>query len=57
MVLVTDAIGSRNSEHKSIAIEQLKRGGAVILCAEIIIFQWTKAAATPTFKKILPIIK
>ncbi|MBW4965864.1 isochorismatase family protein [Pseudoalteromonas sp. CR1] len=57
VVLVTDAIGSRNSEHKSIAIEQLKHGGAVISCAEIVIFQWTKAAATPTFKKILPIIK
>ncbi|KKL20067.1 hypothetical protein LCGC14_2459180, partial [marine sediment metagenome] len=25
--------------------------------AEIVIFQWTKKAATPTFKKILPIIK
>ncbi|WP_276755319.1 isochorismatase family protein [Pseudoalteromonas marina] len=57
VVLVTDAIGSRNAEHKSIAIEQLKHGGVVISCAEIIIFQWTKTAATPTFKKILPIIK
>jgi nicotinamidase-related amidase len=57
VVLVTDAIGSRNEKHKNIAIDQLKHGGAVISCAEIIIFQWTKAAATPTFKKILPIIK
>ena len=57
VIIIQDAIGSRNPEHKKLAIDQLRQAGAVISCAEIVIFQWTKQAATPTFKKILPIIK
>lgn len=57
VIVAHDGIGSRNPEHKNLAVEQLRQAGAVISCAEIVIFQWTKQAATPTFKKILPIIK
>jgi len=57
VIVVHDGIGSRNPQHKNLAVEQLRQAGAVISCAEIVIFQWTKKAATPTFKKILPIIK
>ena len=57
VIIVYDGVGSRNPQHKNLAIEQLRQAGAVISCAEIVIFQWTKKAATPTFKKILPIIK
>ena len=55
--VVADAVGSRNKKHEQIAIEQLRQAGAVISCAETVIFQWTKKAATPTFKKVLTIIK
>ncbi|GAA61756.1 isochorismatase family protein 1B [Pseudoalteromonas sp. BSi20652] len=51
VVIANDGIGSRNPQHKNLAIEQLRQAGAIISCAEIIIFQWTKQAATPTFKK------
>ena len=57
VIVVHDGIGSRNPQHKNLAVEQLRQAGAVISCAEIVIFQWTKKAATPTFKKILPVIK
>jgi nicotinamidase-related amidase len=57
IIVAHDGIGSRNPEHKNLAVEQLRQAGAVISCAEIVLFQWTKKAATPTFKKILPIIK
>lgn len=57
VIVAADAIGSRNDNHKAIAIEQLRQAGAIISCSESIIFQWTKRAATPTFKQILPIIK
>ena len=57
VILVHDAVGSRNPEHKKLALEQLKQADVVISCAEIVIFQWTKKAATSTFKQILPIIK
>ena len=51
VIIIQDAIGSRNLEHKKLAVEQLRQAGAVISCAEIVIFQWTKQAAIPTFKK------
>mgnify|MGYP002335705443 FL=1 len=57
VTVATDAIASRNAEHKSIAVEQLRQAGAVISCAETIIFQWTKKAGTSTFKQILSIVK
>lgn len=57
VTVATDAIASRNAEHKAIAVEQLRQAGAVISCAETIIFQWTKKAGTSTFKEILKIIK
>lgn len=57
VIIAVDAIGSRNDNHKIIATEQLRQAGAIISSTESIIFQWTKQAATPNFKKILPIIK
>ncbi|MBQ4857723.1 isochorismatase family protein [Pseudoalteromonas sp. MMG007] len=57
VIVASDAVGSRNPAHKKIALAQLKQAGGTISCAEIIIFKWTKKAATPTFKKILSIIK
>ncbi|AQP98948.1 hydrolase [Pseudoalteromonas aliena] len=57
VIIAADAVGSRNKEHVRIALDQLRQAGAIISCAETIIFQWTKNAATPTFKEILPIVK
>lgn len=57
VTVATDAIASRNTEHKAIAVEQLRQAGAVVSCAETIIFQWTKKAGTSTFKQILSIVK
>ena len=43
--------------HRDLAIAQLRQAGAVISCAESVIFQWTEVAATPVFKEILKIVK
>lgn len=55
--LVADAICSRNSRHCDIAINQLRSAGAIITCAETIIFQWAEVSDTEAFKKILKIVK
>lgn len=55
--LIADGVSSRNDLHKDIAIAQLSQAGAVISCAESVIFQWTEVAATPVFKDILKIVK
>ncbi len=55
--VAADAVGSRNTMHKSLALEQLQQAGAIITSVESIIFQWTKNAALPEFKAVLSIIK
>ncbi|KPH94692.1 isochorismatase [Pseudoalteromonas porphyrae] len=55
--ILLDGVSSRNDLHRDLAVEQLRQAGAVISCAESVIFQWTEVAATPLFKKILKIVK
>ncbi|HAG41724.1 MULTISPECIES: hydrolase [unclassified Pseudoalteromonas] len=55
--VAADAVGSRNTMHKSLALEQLQQAGAIITSVESIIFQWTINAALPEFKAVLSIIK
>jgi len=55
--VVADAICSRNSSHCEIAINQLRSAGAVITCAETVIFQWAETSQTEAFKKVLKIVK
>ena len=57
VTVAADAVASRNTEHKAIALEQLRQAGAIVSCVETIIFQWTTKAGTSTFKQILPIVK
>ncbi|TMO72155.1 hydrolase [Pseudoalteromonas sp. S3785] len=55
--VAADAVGSRDPEHKSLALMQLQQAGAIVTSVESIIFQWTKNAASPEFKAVLSIIK
>ena len=55
--LVADAVASRASENRTIAIEIMRQAGAVITATEIVIFQWALRANTDDFRKILPIVK
>lgn len=55
--IVADGISSRRDSHKDLAIAQLRQAGAVITCAESVIFQWAERAATPQFKDVLKIVK
>ncbi|MEM5481517.1 isochorismatase family protein [Pseudoalteromonas fuliginea] len=57
VIVIADAVGSRNEKHKQIAIDQLQQAGAIISCAETVIFQWVKNSATTTFREVLSIIK
>ncbi len=55
--VVADAVASRVTENRDIAIGLLREAGAVISSAEIVIFQWACRANTDDFRKILPIVK
>jgi nicotinamidase-related amidase len=55
--LVADAVASRLTENRQIAIDLLRQAGAIISSTEIVIFQWACRANTEKFRKILPIVK
>ena len=55
--LVADAVASRTTEDRDIAIALLREAGAVITSTEIVIFQWACRANTDEFRRILPIVK
>ncbi|MEM5788497.1 MAG: isochorismatase family protein [Syntrophobacteraceae bacterium] len=55
--LLADGVASRANQDRDIAIDLLRKAGAVITSTEIVIFQWAKRANTEEFRKILPIVK
>jgi nicotinamidase-related amidase len=55
--LVADAVASRKTENRDIAIELLRNAGAIVTSTEIVIFEWARRANTEDFRKILPIVK
>ena len=55
--LVADAVASRATRNRDIAIELLRQAGALITSTEIVIFQWSCRANTDTFRRILPIVR
>jgi nicotinamidase-related amidase len=55
--LAADAVASRTSENRDIAIELLRQAGAVVSATEIVIFQWACRSNTDDFRRILPIVK
>ncbi|AOY58428.1 MULTISPECIES: isochorismatase family protein [Desulfococcus] len=55
--LAADAVASRTTENRDIAVNILRQAGAVISSAETVIFQWAHRSNTDTFRRILPIVK
>ncbi|MDK1287857.1 isochorismatase family protein [Pseudoalteromonas umbrosa] len=57
VIVVADAISSRNSQHKTWAIEQLRHDGAVIVSLESLLFDILKDAKHPQFKSVSKLIR
>jgi len=55
--VVSDAISSRRREDKIIAIERMRRQGAVIVTSEMIMYEILRKAGTPEFKETLKLVK
>jgi len=57
VAVAADAVGSRNPDHRDMALETLRHAGAAVLPVESIVYQMLEKAGTPAFKKILAAIK
>jgi nicotinamidase-related amidase len=55
--VVADAIGSRRSESKKVALRRLERAGAEIVTTEMVIFEWLGTAEDPAFKSVIALVK
>ncbi len=55
--VVSDATCSRHPAHKEIGLGQMRQVGAVVTCAESVVFQWLGKAGTAEFKDLLPLLK
>lgn len=57
VVVVADAIASRFPEATAMALQRLERNGVEIVHSEMVFFEWLRAAGTPEFKALAPLLK
>ncbi len=57
VVILEDAVSSRNKRHKKAAIENFRSWGLKVCPVETLIFEFLKKAGTKEFKALLPYIK
>jgi nicotinamidase-related amidase len=57
VTVVADAVSSRASENKALALQALRDAGAAILPTETVLFALLRDAADPRFKELLKLIK
>lgn len=55
--LVADAIGSRSTEVRDLAVRRLERAGARIVAHEMVAFEWLGRGDTKEFKDLIEVIK
>lgn len=55
--VVTDAVCSRQSEHKELALQRMQQQGASLVCVESILFEWLADAKHMHFKAISALIR
>jgi nicotinamidase-related amidase len=57
VTVISDAIGSRASSDKRVALNRLTAAGAVIATVEMIAFEWLRSSQHPKFREALALIK
>lgn len=57
VVLVADAVGSRQAQNRDLALDRAARAGIEIVSTEMVLFEWLRTAASPAFKTISKLIR
>jgi isochorismate hydrolase len=55
--VAADAVASRKAENRDLALRRLERSGAIIVSAEMALFEWLKTAESPEFRRISRMIR
>ena len=57
VVVVADAIGSRDPADKAAAIDRARQHGAEIVTSEMVVFEWLRDSRHPLFRELQQLIK
>jgi nicotinamidase-related amidase len=57
VVLVADAVGSRDPDDKAQAIERARQDGAEIVTSEMVLFEWLRDSTHPRFREVQRLLK
>lgn len=57
VTVVADAISSRRSESRVVALERMRAAGIDVVTSEMVLFEWLRTAAAPEFKTISRLIR
>jgi nicotinamidase-related amidase len=57
VVVVADAIGSRDPADKAIAIDRARQYGAEIVTSEMVLFEWLRDSRHPRFREVQHLLK
>ena len=57
VVIVADAIGSRDPADKALAIDRARQDGAEIVTSEMVLFEWLRDSRHPRFREVQRLLK
>jgi hypothetical protein len=57
VVVVADAIGSRDPADKTFAIDRARQDGAEIVTSEMVLFEWLRDSRHPMFREVQRLLK
>lgn len=57
VVVVSDAVGSRASHSREVALRRMERHGAEIVTTEMVVFEWLRTADHPRFREVSRLIR
>ncbi len=57
VVLVADAIGSRDPADKALAVERARQHGTEVVSSEMVLFEWLRDASHPNFRPVQQLLR
>lgn len=57
VAVVADAVGSRRALDKQTGLVRMRRAGAQIVTADMVVFEWLERAGTDDFKALAPLLR
>ncbi|MBP2367015.1 nicotinamidase-related amidase [Pseudonocardia parietis] len=57
VLIVADAVGSRDPDDKAVALERARAAGAEIVTSEMVLFEWLADARHPRFREVHKLLK